>query len=106
MQTDMDARIKSPYPGLRPFANHEGPIFYGRDDQIVEMLTRLEDHRFLAVIGASGSGKSSLVRAGLLPKLNQGLLMGAGSDWLIIAMRPGGNPFRELAVEFAKSAES
>ena len=67
-----------PYPGLRPFQQQEHEIFFGRGKLVIEMLTRLEDHRFLAVVGASGSGKSSLVRAGLLPRLEEGLLLGAG----------------------------
>ena len=57
--------IASPYPGLRPFEPHEAEIFFGRGEQIDRMLSRLEEHRFLAVVGASGCGKSSLVRAGL-----------------------------------------
>ena len=70
---------RAPYPGLRPFQLEDAELFFGRETQINEMLTRIEnqpDFRFLAVIGASGSGKSSLVRAGLLPALAQGFLLG------------------------------
>jgi ABC-type phosphate/phosphonate transport system ATPase subunit len=60
---------KNPYPGLRPFEVEEFESFFGRDRQIDELLTRLRDHRFVAVVGLSGSGKSSLVRAGLVHRL-------------------------------------
>ena len=61
-----------PYPGLRPFERTEAKLFFGRADQLNRMLARLEENRFLAVVGSSGSGKSSLVRAGLLPILEKG----------------------------------
>ena len=61
------------------------------------MLQRLETCRLLTVVGASGCGKSSLVRAGLLPALQEGLLFGIDSEWTMITLRPGGNPYRELA---------
>ena len=86
-----------PFPGLRPFHEDETAIFFGRGEQIDDMLTRLEDRRFLAVVGASGSGKSSLVMAGLIPSLRDGYLLGSGPDWLIVRMRPGDDPFANLA---------
>ena len=61
------------------------------------MLERLGNTRFLAVVGASGSGKSSLVRAGLLPELHGGTMTDAGSSWEIAVMRPGGDPLTNLA---------
>jgi WD40 repeat protein/energy-coupling factor transporter ATP-binding protein EcfA2 len=94
-----------PYPGLRPFEFKEGDIFFGRGIQIDQMLTRLEEHRFLAVVGASGSGKSSLVRAGLLPALKEGFLSDTGSDWRFVVMRPGAMPFSKLAVALLKAAD-
>jgi len=54
------AAVKNPYPGLRPFEPDEFESFFGRDRQINELLMRLRDHRFVAVVGLSGSGKSSL----------------------------------------------
>ena len=54
-----------PYPGIRPFEEHEWPIFFGRQAIIEELLERLSKPRFVAVIGASGGGKSSLIKAGL-----------------------------------------
>lgn len=86
-----------PYPGLRPFERHESRIFFGREEQVDELLLRLKTHHFLAVLGASGSGKSSLVKAGLLPGLAKGYMGEAGSRWSIAEMRPGDQPFVRLA---------
>ncbi len=96
-------RITRPFPGLRPFEHHEAEIFFGRAVQIDDMIRRLEDHRFLTIIGASGCGKSSLVRAGLLPALEEGELFLAGDRWQMVVMRPGETPFRNLARAFRDS---
>jgi WD40 repeat protein len=85
-----------PYPGLRPYLREEGHLFFGRDAQIYALLERLDDTRFLAVVGTSGCGKSSLVRAGVLPALEAGLLQKAGPRWRFVTMRPGGHPLRNL----------
>ena len=87
----------NPYPGLRPFRHDENHLFFGRDGQSNDLLRRLRRNRFLAVVGTSGSGKSSLVKAGLLPDLEGGLMSGAGSRWRIALFRPGGNPIANLA---------
>ncbi len=94
--------INNPFPGLRPFETDEYRLFFGREGQSDELLARLQRSRFLAVVGTSGSGKSSLIRAGLLPALRGGLMAGAGSGWRIAVMRPGGDPIGNLASEFAK----
>lgn len=88
---------ESPFPGLRPFNFEESHLFFGRDGQVGKMITRLAATHFLAVVGTSGSGKSSLVRAGLLPALCGGLMSGAGSKWRIALMRPGNHPLGNLA---------
>ena len=85
------------YPGLRPFEAEDALLFFGREEQTDELLRRLEDTRFLAVVGLSGSGKSSLVRAGLMPALHRGQLAGAGSHWRVCLMRPGADPLGALA---------
>src|SRR5262245_15133489 len=84
-----------PYPGLRPFEEEDQPLFFGREAQISTMLRQLEDHRFVAVVGSSGSGKSSLVRAGLLPAVREGFLLGT-TDWLTIIIKPGHQPYQRL----------
>ena len=89
--------VTDPFPGLRPFESNEDPIFRGRQQHTDELLRRLAAHKFLAVVGTSGSGKSSLVRAGLLPALDRGYLAGATSRWRIAVMRPGMAPIENLA---------
>ncbi|MGB6543637.1 MAG: tetratricopeptide repeat protein [Xanthobacteraceae bacterium] len=86
-----------PYPGLRSFRRDETHIFFGRETTINDMVDRLALHRFLAVTGSSGSGKSSLARTGLLDALTRGLLAEAGTDWRIADFRPGGRPLFALA---------
>ena len=93
----MDEQIKNPFPGLRPFEFGDNHLFFGRDEQTTELTTRLRKNRFVAVVGTSGSGKSSLVRAGLLPELLSGTMAGAGSSWETAIMRPGGDPLTNLA---------
>ncbi len=87
----------NPFPGLRPFEFHESYLFFGREGQGKRLIEKLGGARFLAVVGASGSGKSSLVRAGLLPDLYSGMMKGAGSAWRVALMRPGNDPIGNLA---------
>jgi WD40 repeat protein len=89
----------NPFPGLRPFEFHESHLFFGREGQSRQLMEKLGRTRFLAVVGASGGGKSSLVRAGLLPDLYGGLMKGAGSNWRMALMRPGDDPIGNLARE-------
>jgi len=95
-------KFTNPFPGLRPFETDEYRLFFGREGQSDQLIMRLQRSRFLAVVGTSGSGKSSLVRAGLLPSLRGGMMAGAGSGWHICIMRPGNDPFGNLAHELAK----
>ncbi|MBE9114045.1 hypothetical protein IQ273_32270 [Nodosilinea sp. LEGE 07298] len=87
----------NPFPGLRPFELDEEHLFFGREGQADELLTRLHRTRFLAVMGTSGSGKSSLVRAGLLPSLYSGLMRNASSGWRVAILRPGSAPMGNLS---------
>jgi WD40 repeat protein/energy-coupling factor transporter ATP-binding protein EcfA2 len=93
--------ILQPFPGLRPYDVDDATLFFGRHTHVAEMISLLERQRFLAVVGASGSGKSSLVRAGLLPAIRDGYLAvdtDADQDrWHIVIMRPGDDPYRALA---------
>ncbi len=94
----MDAAAGSnPYPGLRPFQADETHLFFGRDEQRIELLHRLRQSRFLAIVGTSGSGKSSLVRAGLLPGLHGGFMAGQSVRWRVVDLRPGTDAIGNLA---------
>ncbi|WP_284189918.1 nSTAND1 domain-containing NTPase, partial [Zoogloea oryzae] len=90
-----------PYPGIRPFREDEEYLFFGRESQVDAMVDTLARGRFLAVIGSSGCGKSSLVNCGLRPALHRGLLTRAGSAWRMASCRPGGHPIRALAQSLA-----
>ncbi|MBC7928966.1 MAG: tetratricopeptide repeat protein [Rubrivivax sp.] len=92
----------NPFPGLRPFETNEYRLFFGREGQSDALIERLQRSRFLAVVGTSGSGKSSLVRAGLLPALRGGMMAGAGAGWRVAVMRPGHDPISNLAHEIVK----
>ncbi len=93
----MVPRLFNPFPGLRPFEPDEDHLFFGRERSIDDLLHRLGSQRFLAVVGTSGSGKSSLVRSGLIPALHGGFVATAGSNWRVAVMRPGEDPIGHLA---------
>lgn len=93
----MSNSTRLPYPGLRPFRCDESDLFFGREGCVDDMVDRLKATRFLAVLGASGSGKSSLVATGLLDALELGLLAPAGPHWRVAKFRPGGEPICHLA---------
>lgn len=84
-----------PYPGMRSFAENESGRFFGRKQDVQELIDQLRLHPFVAVIGPSGSGKSSLVFAGLVPALSRSSLLGPGS-WQITTVRPGAAPMESL----------
>jgi hypothetical protein len=91
---------RTPYPGLFAFKPEEELIFFGRNKEIKELLALLKNpsKRFLATIGASGSGKSSLVAAGLIPKLGK---ISRDKTWSWVSFTPGelnDDPFLALAV--------
>jgi len=85
---------------MTPFSEAESHHFFGRDDEVEEMLQLLRVHPFLAVIGPSGSGKSSLVTAGLMPALRRSALF-QGGEWLIRTVRPGEAPMTALSTALA-----
>ncbi len=107
--------LPSPYVGLRPFFEAEALLFFGRDAHVAELLAKLQrQQRFLAVLGASGTGKSSLVRAGLIPALRRGALATAAGDapaagatataidrWNTCIFTPGDAPLARLAQALA-----
>lgn len=100
----MSTALHNPFPGLRPFEARETHLFFGRDGQCSDIVTRLEKRRFVGVVGTSGSGKSSLVRAGLLPMLEGGFMASAGSFWRFAVMRPGVDAIHSLAAALADPA--
>jgi hypothetical protein len=85
-----------PYPGLRPFTKDEWPIFFGRERMTDEVIARLMHDRLLVVHGDSGCGKSSLIRAGVQPRLEQQFARG-GDVWWTCSATPGDNPLANLA---------
>jgi energy-coupling factor transporter ATP-binding protein EcfA2 len=94
----------NPFPGLRPFREQDDRLFFGRDSQVDELVERLRRTRFVAVVGTSGSGKSSLVRAGLIPALHGGYMASTQSpNWRIAIMRPGNDPIANLASALLKT---
>lgn len=97
-QNSEPGTLGNPFPGLRPFSIEESHLFFGREGQSEEVLQHLSENRFVAVIGASGSGKSSLMYCGLVPILHGGFIAEAGSDWKIITTRPGNQPVDNLAI--------
>jgi ABC-type multidrug transport system fused ATPase/permease subunit len=88
-----DANI---YPGIRPFDKEDSQFYFGRNIQIEELKARLVTSNFLAIVGSSGTGKSSLVRAGLIPHLEK------DGKWLIAVVRPESSPIANLAAALNK----
>ena len=100
---------ESPFPGLATFEEQDSEFFFGREAQVKQLLDKLrpgavsddranDRHRFLAVVGASGSGKSSLVRAGLIPAIKSGAFLDSAT-WPILVFRPaqvGHDPLHNL----------
>src|SRR3954447_13564361 len=97
MPTTNATVLSCPYPGLRPVRADEAVVFFGRDEQVDQLLERLGRQRFLAVVGTSGCGKSSLVHAGLIPALGSGFMGSVGARWAVARMRPGDRPLLRLA---------
>lgn len=93
----IESQINNPFPGLRAFEEDEDILFFGREKQTDELLTKLRTSRLIAVIGSSGSGKSSLVKSGLIPSLQSGFMSGRGSSWRICSFRPGNDPIGNMA---------
>jgi len=88
-----------PYRGLDAFTEDHAEFFFGREHIIDRLVSRLkQDVRFLCVLGPSGSGKSSVVQAGLIPRLRQGAI-GDSDHWELIVTRPADDPFKQLAAK-------
>jgi len=90
-------QTSNPFVGLRPFESDESLLFFGRQQQTLELLQRLHENHFVAVVGSSGSGKSSLIRAGLIPALKAGYLVDDRDRWMIAGFKPGQSPLNNFA---------
>ena len=101
MGSKSETRNFNPFPGLRPFAPEESDLFFGREVESREVMEKLLNNRFITVIGASGSGKSSLIYCGVLPKIRD-LGQKESALWRIIMFRPGNNPFVNLGEAIAE----
>ncbi|MBT8249121.1 MAG: protein kinase, partial [Acidimicrobiia bacterium] len=93
--------IRNPYKGLQAFQTEDARDFFGRDSLIERMLARFREKRLVAIVGPSGSGKSSVLKAGLAPRLD-----GEGQPFLLAEMYPGSYPFEELEGALAAIAVS
>ncbi len=89
--------VESPFKGLQYFDTADADLFFGREELTAELAGRLRRENFLAVIGASGSGKSSLVRAGLIPTLAAERQLLGSEQWPVHLITPGVHPLKELA---------
>ncbi|MEO1654955.1 MAG: High-affnity carbon uptake protein Hat/HatR, partial [Bacteroidota bacterium] len=101
----------NPFPGLRPFHREEKDLYFGRDNQVKEVLDKLMRHRFVAIIGVSGIGKSSFIYCGILPKLEEaqesleGLTYNSG-QWATLSLKPGSLPFTHLVQQVKAFSQS
>jgi len=87
---------KNPFPGLRPFTADESHLYFGRENQVNDILEKLSFNHFVCVMGYSGSGKSSLMSCGLLPVLHGGFVMHSSPNWHVLSARPGTSPIQNL----------
>ncbi|MEM1391907.1 MAG: caspase family protein [Cyanobacteria bacterium P01_H01_bin.150] len=92
-----------PYMGLNAFSPEDARYFYGRENLTQQLIYQVKNNPFVAVVGASGSGKSSLVQAGLIPALRTGKQIPDSEKWLIKILRPGNNPLETLIATFSFS---
>lgn len=92
---------QNPFVGLRPFESSDSLFYFGRESETKQLLQKLYLNHFVAVIGSSGSGKSSLVRAGVMPRLEGGFLVQDRDKWKIAKFKPGNRPLTNLASALA-----
>ncbi len=92
----------NPFPGLRPFRFEESHLYFGREEQIGEVLDKLIENQFVAIIGTSGIGKSSFINCGILPILFKDYKTGVSSKWEVFNFRPGNSPIYNMAKSLTK----
>ena len=86
----------NPFIGLRPYGEAEQMNFIGREEEVEYLLQIIQKNKLITLTGPSGSGKSSLINAGLVPRLKKGFLGQAGKEWSICKFRPGINPIENM----------
>jgi len=96
----------NPFPGIRSYEIYEDELFFGRELQVRELIDKLSGTRFLTIVGSSGCGKSSLIKAGLIPALIKNKTHKISSDWDLTIFRPGDNPMGNLAQALARDGQS
>lgn len=96
----------SPYRGLEFYDVNDAPLFFGRDTTTVELVDYLSDHHFLAIVGSSGSGKSSIVRAGVVATLRQGKQIKGSEQWGTYIVMPDVHPIKALAAALVDPGDS
>ncbi len=96
---------RCPYKGLEAFGEQDAEYFFGRESLIEELAARVSTSRAVVIAGPSGNGKSSLIRAGLIPALKRGAAPGS-ERWLYSTLTPGRDPLEQLALAIARLARS
>jgi len=96
----------NPFPGIRSYESYEDELFFGREAQVRELIEKLSATRFLAIVGSSGCGKSSLIKAGLAPALMKKKNQIFSTDWKFFVFRPADNPIGNLANSLATTNQS
>lgn len=94
--------VANPYRGLEAFREEDSNLFFGRDRLIAQLIRTIDEHSLVTVIGPSGSGKSSVVRSGMIPAVRKGAVEGS-DEWLVASMLPGSHPFIELEAALLRS---
>jgi len=103
---ESDDENESPFVGLSAFGIEQSHLFFGREQETQEIIEKLKKEDLIAVVGDSGSGKSSVIKAGVIPQYLNGSLDGEeDSNFYLIDTRPAKNPFNELSYSMSKIAE-
>ena len=87
----------NPFVGLKPYAENQNNSYFGRKQEVENVLDVLQKNKLVTLSGGSGSGKTSLINAGLIPRLKKGFIAQAGKEWAIASFRPGIEPLLNLS---------
>ncbi|HLF46639.1 MAG TPA: hypothetical protein VI548_09450, partial [Chitinophagaceae bacterium] len=102
----IDQQTICPYTGLRSFTEEESLYFKGRDLQVDQITSLLEQNKFMMVTGASGDGKSSLIYAGLIPNARAGFFKAKYTNWAVADFRPERSPVHNMAGALARTFDT